>query len=262
MSSKLKRTLALAALMTGAAGVANATEGWYGRADAGYSVDGSFENDSTGYAWGDGNFENDWSQHLGLGYAFANGFRLEGELGHRFNEIEPTATIDRGGDVHAYTGMLNLFYDFARGSRFEPYLGLGVGMARVNVSQHDDTPPPLFTVNDEDSVLAYQGLAGVAIGLTERLDLDIGYRYLVANSAELVSLEPASTSHEGDYTPPSGDGWSALAVCGCGSAATAAAATPAASASAAASAGSGCMPDVGIRCVLRVGSLEPQPSGA
>ena len=33
--------------------------------------------------------------------------------------------------------------------------------------------------------IAYQGLAGVAIGLTERLDLDIGYRYFVAPELEL-----------------------------------------------------------------------------
>ena len=41
MAKNLKRTLALAALMAGATGVANATEGWYGRADVGYSTDGS-----------------------------------------------------------------------------------------------------------------------------------------------------------------------------------------------------------------------------
>ncbi|MFO0202422.1 MAG: hypothetical protein ACK528_04765 [Alphaproteobacteria bacterium] len=50
MLSKLKRTAALAALLVSAtvAGKAHATEGWYGRADVGYSVDASVEIDDLG----------------------------------------------------------------------------------------------------------------------------------------------------------------------------------------------------------------------
>ena len=45
----LTKTAALAALMTlGATGVAQATEGWYGRVDFGYSVDGELDGELTG----------------------------------------------------------------------------------------------------------------------------------------------------------------------------------------------------------------------
>ena len=184
MSKKLKRTLALAALVAGASSAAHATEGWYGRGDVGYSFDGETDlgNSTSTYPWGDSTLEHDWSQHLGLGYAFQNGFRLEGELGHRFNQIEPTPTIDAGGDVHAWSAMANLFYDFNRGGRLEPYIGVGVGAARLNYNVNDHSSTTY--AEGEDTVLAYQGLVGFAIGLGEQWDLDIGYRYFVAEGAE------------------------------------------------------------------------------
>ena len=98
MKSRITKTVALAALMAGAAGVANATEGWYGRADVGWSTDGEYDYDGTGFAYADGraSLESDWTQHLGLGYAFQNGFRLEGELAHRFNQLDIEDTLDGG----------------------------------------------------------------------------------------------------------------------------------------------------------------------
>ena len=205
MKSRITKTVALAALMAGAAGaagVANATEGWYGRADIGWSFDGETDlgADTGGYNWGDSTLEHDWTQHLGLGYAFANGFRLEGELGHRFNQIEPTPTIDAGGDVHAWSAMANLFYDFNRGGALEPYIGIGVGAARINQGAVDTAPPPVFTADGEDTVLAYQGLVGFAVGLGEQWDLDVGYRYFVADSAEYEALHnPGAFTGESDY---------------------------------------------------------------
>jgi OOP family OmpA-OmpF porin len=203
MSKKLKRTLALAALVAGASSAAHATEGWYGRGDVGYSFDGETDlgNSTSTYPWGDSTLEHDWSQHLGLGYAFENGFRLEGELGHRFNQIEPTPTIDAGGDIHAWSAMANLFYDFNRGGKLEPYIGVGVGAARINLGAFDHLPPPTFVADGEDTVLAYQGLVGFAVGLGEQWDLDIGYRYFVANSAEYSSLQgtPPAFTGESDY---------------------------------------------------------------
>ena len=53
MKSRITKTVALAALMAGTAGVANATEGWYGRADVGWSFDGEYEVDNNGFLWGD-----------------------------------------------------------------------------------------------------------------------------------------------------------------------------------------------------------------
>ena len=171
---KLKRALTLAALLSGAAGAAYstgaayATEGWYGRADVGYSVDGEVEFD-TGTTRG---LDDDWMGGLGAGYAFSNGFRLEGELAYRTND-----DADFDVTVEATSLMANLYYDFNRGGRFEPYLGVGVGAVDLEV---DDAPPQ----TEVDVGLAWQALAGVAIGLTPQLDLDIGYRFFRGEDLE------------------------------------------------------------------------------
>lgn len=185
MISKLKRTIALAAMMTAMAGVAHA-EGWYGRADVGYSVDGALEVDTGD----DLDFEDDWMAGLGAGYGFQNGFRLEGELSYRQNDFS-----DFDGDARALALMANLFYDFNRGGRFQPYLGVGVGGARVET---EGLVGPL-SWDDDDTVFAYQGLAGVAIPLTERLALDIGYRYFAAPD---VGFEAAFDTGDEIVTAP------------------------------------------------------------
>jgi OOP family OmpA-OmpF porin len=185
MMKKMKTTLALAALMSGAAGVAHATEGWYGRADVGYSFDGGLDGDIA-----DGNdtaeysvdFDNNWMGALGLGYAFQNGFRAEGELGYRYNDWGPESVTDPDLDLEGYarswSAMANLFYDFNRGGGVEPYVGVGVGAARIGAGIDG-------VGSDQDTVLAYQALAGLAFGVTEQLDLDVGVRYFMAPEVEM-----------------------------------------------------------------------------
>jgi outer membrane protein OmpA-like peptidoglycan-associated protein len=73
--------------------------------------------------------------------------------------------------------MANLFYDFNRGSSIEPYVGIGVGAARVGAGIDG-------IGSDQDTVLAYQAMAGIAFGISEQLDLDVGYRYFVAPELE------------------------------------------------------------------------------
>jgi outer membrane protein OmpA-like peptidoglycan-associated protein len=197
MTSRITKTVALAALMASTAGAAYATEGWYGRVDAGYSIDGDID---FGTATTDYDLENDWSEHLGLGYAFDNGFRFEGELAHRYNDFGDDATPALSdGNVHAWSAMLNGYYDFNRGGNVQPYIGVGVGAARLNVSA---VGPSFGSLHDEDTVLAYQGMAGIAFDLTEQWALDVGYRYFVANGAEFDGVGPNLTAaaFEADYT--------------------------------------------------------------
>jgi OmpA-OmpF porin, OOP family len=186
MIEKFKRALTLAALMTtasaAAVGTAQATEGWYGRVDGGYSIDGGLDGEVTtpGEAADfSPDFDEDWMAGVGFGYAFQNGFRAEAELSYRSNEFGPEPVGDPvdddvSGEASSWAAMLNGYYDFNRGGRFEPYIGLGVGAAKVDV----DLDAPRGSA--DDTVLAYQAMAGVAIGLTERLDLDIGVRYFAA----------------------------------------------------------------------------------
>lgn len=190
MKLKFFRTLALAALMAASAGVAHATEGWYGRADLGWSVDGELD-----VGGGSLDFDHDLSEHLGLGYAFQNGFRLEAEVAHRLNDFQ-----DIDGDARAWSAMANLYYDFNRGGRVQPYIGVGVGGARIDAK--GAFGPVSF--DDDDTVFAYQGAVGFAVALSEQLDLDIGYRYFEAPNAGFsgsVDIEgPEPFDFDADYT--------------------------------------------------------------
>ncbi len=177
---KLLSTVVLAALAAGAATQAQATEGWYGRVDGGYSVDGEIDfNNGATY-----DLDDDWMAGGGVGYAFSRGFRLEGELSYRTNELDTYPA-----DISATSAMLNLYYDFNRGGRFEPYVGVGIGATDL---EFDGTP------EDIDIGGAWQAIAGVAIGLTDRLDLDIGYRYF--QGIELEWDDGVGSSGDFDYT--------------------------------------------------------------
>lgn len=188
MIRKFVRAAMIAALLSSAASVAHA-EGWYSRADVGYSTDGALEVNGT-----DLDLENNWSGHLGAGYAFGNGFRLEGELGYRNNDFE-----DLDGEATSTSLMANLFYDFRRDQRMRPYVGVGVGAAKVEA---EGAVGPI-SFDDDDTVVAYQGLIGVAFDVTDRLDIDVGYRYFVAPDVGVSGIfsgegeEPFS--FDGDY---------------------------------------------------------------
>jgi OOP family OmpA-OmpF porin len=117
-------------------------------------------------------FETGDVEVLALGWGLGNGFRFEGEVGRRHSEVDTTS-----GSVNSYSLMANGLYDFNVGLPIIPYLGLGVGAAQV----YYNTVPLTGTsrnVNDNDVVLAYQGLAGVAYALTDTLKLDLSYRYM------------------------------------------------------------------------------------
>ena len=199
MKSRITKTVALAALMAGASGVANATEGWYGRADVGYSADGTLDLEPAFAGQDSFDLDNGFSEHLGIGYAMMNGFRLEGEIGHRFNDLRSDNSFLEDGNARAWSAMANVFYDFNHDGAAQPYIGLGVGAARVDASLADHDS--LTYINDDDTGIAYQALAGVAIGLTEQLDLDIGYRYFTVPELEFDGSEQTEPlTFDGEYT--------------------------------------------------------------
>jgi OOP family OmpA-OmpF porin len=168
MKNKLMRTLALAALLSAlSVGAAQATEGWYGRVDVGYSIDGEIELDDTDF-----DLEDDWMADIGVGYGFMGGFRGEAELAYRNNDIDLISD-----EVEVWSLMANLFYDFNRGGRFQPYLGVGAGFAQLE------------TLGEDEDSWGWQGLAGVGIELSDRATLDIGYRYFVLEDLELFGID-------------------------------------------------------------------------
>lgn len=120
-----------------------------------------------------------------LGYAYGNGFRTEIEVGYRQNDVDSMRGIANAtGDTTAWNFMVNALYDFDTGTAFTPYVGAGVGAALVD---YDGVAIAGATVDDDDTQFAYQGIAGVAYGLSDNLDLFVDYRYLATSDLSLTT---------------------------------------------------------------------------
>ena len=127
------------------------------------------------------------------GYDF--GFlRLEGELSYRDAPID-TVTGSSGfryrsvdGNLGAFATMFNAFLDLHNASRITPYVGGGIGVATLHLSDTTafDNSGKLFLYDDSsDTVFASQVGAGMDIAINRRCSLDVGYRYFITDRARL-----------------------------------------------------------------------------
>ena len=77
---------------------------------------------------------------------------------------------------------------------FTPYVGAGLGVGFVNV---DYAPSGVGIVNDDETVFAYQLVAGASYDLSDRTALFVQYRYRATEDVETkVDLFPASLDVE------------------------------------------------------------------
>lgn len=165
---KSSALVAMIAALAGLGSSAHATDGWYGRGEVGYSFDGQVDFDNRP----DVDLDNGWMVDGAIGYAFGKenntGVRLEGELSYWNNQVDGGQF--NGADVSATAGMLNAYVDFNRQGKWQPYLGAGVGYAKIEGDQGANS------ISDEG--VGYQAMAGVGIVLSPQLTMDVGYRYL------------------------------------------------------------------------------------
>lgn len=130
-----------------------------------------------------------WAGIGTVGYGFGNGLRLELELGYRDNDIDSVNGVtNAGGSTNVFSGMVNALYDIPTGWALTPYIGAGVGYARVKMDGVNVTPTA--RIDDSDNVFAYQGIVGAAYGLTQNLKLSLDYRYF-------ATLDPEFTTNTG-----------------------------------------------------------------
>ncbi|GGY53353.1 OmpA family protein [Parvularcula lutaonensis] len=162
-----------------------------------------------------------FAAYAALGKYFQRGLRGEIELSHRSQDVNdlpgdgamfagfrtggngqnvvngtPLGDNNDLGTFGVTAGMVNLYKDFNfdAAGRFTPYIGAGIGFAKVRADfdNVDDQPavtdaqvmnatrPVSFRIlaSNDDYVTAVQGLAGISFALTDDLSFDLGYRYL------------------------------------------------------------------------------------
>lgn len=161
---------------------------------------------------------------LSVGYRLGN-FRAEGEYFYRNANSDSTAVPSQGDwrptqengydhvqdavdDVLSHNFFANLYYDYRSDSKFTPYLGIGIGLAKVSVEYRTfwqrSTSPDNITVFDttgpegaagralneklagaltfdrakmSDTLFGYQALVGVDYQVSEPLTIGLKFRY-------------------------------------------------------------------------------------
>jgi len=128
-----------------------------------------------------------------LGYNFGAG-RLEGELGYKSADIDEVSVSGLGsasvnGDLSVLSLMGNGYLDFNVNPTVKPYVMAGIGMANVALDSND------LDVDDDDTVFAYQVGAGVGFALNNKVTLDLSYRYMGTEDANIDGADVEYGSH-------------------------------------------------------------------
>ncbi len=132
------------------------------------------------------------------GYQFSNNWRVQAEFAMRSNGVDNItgtgAAAPFDGDLTAYSLMADAIYGIPTGTKFTPYIGAGAGMAWIKA---DGVETALSaTVDDTDTVFAYQGIAGVEYDMTENLKADLAYRYFRTADATFTPSSGADVDVE------------------------------------------------------------------
>ena len=159
-------------------------------------------------------FDGGFGGTVAAGYRVTPRIRGEIELGYRRAGIddttaryvmyEPVTVSGIDGHVSTLSLMANGIYAHEAG-RLRPYVGAGVGIARV--AGESDAQTVRFTtagrssdveiprLSGSDTVFAYQLLADVGFVLTEKTELRAGYRYLGSEDTDMDDEEYSNASH-------------------------------------------------------------------
>jgi len=160
--------------------------GWYGTLSGSYIQ----PEDNDGPSNSTLEFDNGFAIYGAGGYRFPNNFRVEGEVGYGNIDLDRlkvgSTSAKLNGDVDLFTATGAVFYDFATGTRFTPYAGLGAGIAHQKSSRVSATSgTTTVTANgDSGTDLTAFGEAGVSINIAPKFDLVPAYRYQWINDGE------------------------------------------------------------------------------
>lgn len=107
-------------------------------------------------------------------------WRVEVEAGYRKNtldEVENKSTgvkVGGNGELDVAHLMFSLYHDFDVSWKVKPYIGAGIGYARVSCENKTES---YTSIDSSDEVFACQGVLGVSYDWTENLGLFFDYRY-------------------------------------------------------------------------------------
>jgi opacity protein-like surface antigen len=143
----------------------------------------------------------------GGGFGFALGqrqgrnLRTELEYGWRSNSV---VGLDDGstfefvtGKIKSQAGMANAYWEFINfpSSHWTPYVGAGLGFARMDIELRDGQGQPLTLERAKDSGFAYQFMGGVNYQHNRYLDFFVEYRLFNADSFGIETNTGQANGH-------------------------------------------------------------------
>lgn len=141
-----------------------------------------------------------------LGYRVHPNVRAELEVTIRDNKVStvdftgtPFPFID--GDTRSTVTMVNAYYDLKTKTPFTPYVGGGIGMARITFENYRPEVAPTTSVSGGGHRFAYQAMLGILYDISPRIALNLEYRYLKSNPIPIYSTlgdVDASADYEND----------------------------------------------------------------
>ena len=143
-------------------------------------------------------YDTGWALGGALGYDF-NRFRVEGEISYQTNDIDKVGamgvSLAASGDVSSLAFLINGYFDFVNDSAFTPYITAGLGYAQIDLNDFNVAGSGESDYSDDDSVFAYQVGLGVGYAVTEKVTIDVKYRYFATEDLEFDTTEVDVASH-------------------------------------------------------------------
>lgn len=141
-------------------------------------------NDSTlsGNSSGELSFDSGFGFIAAIGNGF-DGLRAEAEISYRTNDLDTPVN----GDISSLAVMGNLLVDLDISESVRPFLGAGMGLANVEIDGDSDS--------SDDTVFAYQAIAGIGFPLTHVTTLDLQYRYFASADPDFDGTEAEYQTH-------------------------------------------------------------------
>ncbi len=174
-----------------------AQEGFYLGAGLGVNIPGNAQ-------YKDGTNTNTVDSNVGFagvlsgGYQFESNWRVQGEFAARLNSVDDISgtgsAAPRDGNVNVFSLMADAIYGIPTGTKFTPYVGAGAGVAWVKARDLDTILGS--TIDDTDTVFAYQGMAGIEYDITPYLKAGLDYRYFRTANTEMETATAVNVKGE------------------------------------------------------------------
>lgn len=131
--------------------------------------------------YGDFDFELGYIGTAAVGYSWffpetIADVRVELEGSYRYNDLDEIGSVSSDGDVQAFSALVNGYFDFRTNLPVVPYIGAGVGATHIR-HEDDGRGGAIASIDDNDTALAYQVMAGLTYNMSENLAIGVEYRF-------------------------------------------------------------------------------------